>query len=51
MGGGGQEGGNHVYLWLIHAEVWQKPAQQWKAIILQIKINTLNTGLPWWLGG
>lgn len=31
----GQEGGNHVYLRLIHAEVWQKPAQQWKAIILQ----------------
>ena len=29
------EGGAHVYLGLIHAEVWQKPAQYGKAIILQ----------------
>ena len=28
------EGGNHVYLWLLHAEIWQKPTQHWKAIIL-----------------
>ena len=25
----------YVYLWLIHVDVWQKPAQYCKAIILQ----------------
>ena len=29
--------GIHVYLWLIHAAVWQKPIQYCKAIILQSK--------------
>ena len=29
----------YVYLWLIHVDVWQKPAQYCKAIILQLKIN------------
>ena len=29
--------GIYVYLWLI--DVWQKPAQYYKAIILQLKIN------------
>ena len=29
----------YVYLWLIHVDVWQKPTQQCKAIILQLKIN------------
>ena len=33
--------GTYVYLWLIHADVWQKPTQYYKAIILQLKINTL----------
>ena len=28
-----------MYLWLIHADVWQKPTQHCKAIILQLKIN------------
>jgi len=28
-----------VYLWLIHVDVWQKPIQHCKAIILQLKIN------------
>ena len=36
-GGGLQDGGTHVCLWLIHADVWQKPSQYWKAIILQLK--------------
>ena len=36
--GGGREG-TYVYLWLIHADVWQKPTQYCKAIILQLKIN------------
>ena len=31
--------GIYVYLWLIHIDVWQKPTQYCKAIILQLKIN------------
>ena len=30
---------SHVYLWLIHADVWQKPIQHRKAITLQLKIS------------
>ena len=29
----------HVYLWLIHVDVWQKPTQYCKVIIFQLKIN------------
>ena len=29
----------YVYLWLIHGDVWQKPIQYYKVIILQLKIN------------
>ena len=29
----------YIYLWVIHAEVWQKPIQYCKAIILQLKIH------------
>ena len=29
----------YVYLWLIHADVWEKPTQFYKAIILQLKIK------------
>ena len=29
----------YEYLWLIHVDVWQKPTQYCKAIILQLKIN------------
>ena len=32
----------YVYLWQIHADVWQKPTQYFKAIILQLKINKLK---------
>ena len=28
-----------IYKWLIHVDVWQKPTQHSKAIILQLKIN------------
>ena len=28
-----------MYLWLIHVDVWKKPTQYCKAIILQLKIN------------
>ena len=31
--------GTYIYLWLIHVDVWQKPTQYCKAIILQLKIN------------
>ena len=31
--------GTYVYLWLIHVNVWQKPSQHCKAIILQLKIK------------
>ena len=40
--GGGREvqkGGDIYNLWLIHVDVWQKPTQHCKAIILQLKIN------------
>ena len=36
----------YVYVWLIHADVWQKPTQHCKAIILQLKITKKNT--HWW---
>ena len=29
----------YTYLWLIHLDVWQKPTQYYKAVILQLKIN------------
>ena len=32
----------YVYLWLIHVDVWQKPTQYCKAIILQFKINSFG---------
>ena len=31
--------GTYVYLWLIHVDVWQKPTQYCKPIILQFTIN------------
>ena len=33
--------GTYVYLWLINVNVWQKPTQYGKAVILQVKINKL----------
>ena len=32
----------YVYLWPIHVDVWQKPTQYCKAIILQLKIDKLK---------
>ena len=40
--GAPREAGTRVYLWLIHVDVWQKPAQCCKAIVLQLKINKLG---------
>ena len=31
--------GTYVYLWLIHVDIWQKPSQYCKVIILQLKIK------------
>ena len=42
VGGKFKEEGTYVYLWLIHVDVWQKPTQYCKAIILQLKINKLK---------
>ena len=36
--------GTYVYLWLIYADVWQKPIQYCKAIILQLKTNNFFKG-------
>ena len=32
----------YVLMWLIHVDVWQKPTQHCKAIILQLKISTFK---------
>ena len=44
MGGEFRRKGTCVYLWLIHVDVWQKPTQYCKAIILQFKTNKQTTG-------
>ena len=31
--------GTYIYLWLIHADIWQKPTQHSKAIVPQLKIK------------
>ena len=35
-GWGVQDGVLHVHLWLIHVDVWQKPPQYCKLIIIQL---------------
>ena len=37
VGGRFKKEGTYVYLWLIRGDVWQKPTQYCKAIILQLK--------------
>ena len=39
MGGRFKREGTDVYRWLIHIDVWWKPTQYCKAIILKLKIN------------
>ena len=46
-GGGGK--GPYVYLRLIHVDVWQKPTQYCKLIILQLKINNYKNTQGNWL--
>ena len=36
-GGRGVQDGEHMYPWLIHVNVWQKPLQYCKVISLQLK--------------
>jgi len=36
-GWGVQDGRTHVHPWLINVDVWQKPSQYCKVIILQLK--------------
>ena len=33
--------GTYENLWLIHVDIWQKPTQYCKAIILQLKMNKI----------
>ena len=37
VGGRLRREGTHVYLWLIHVDMWQKPAKHCKAIVLQLR--------------
>ena len=37
MGEGFRKEETYIYLWLIHVDVWQKPTQYCKVIILQLK--------------
>ena len=37
LGGRFKRKGTDIYRWLIHVNIWQKPAQHCKAIILQLK--------------
>ena len=39
VGGRSKKDGTYVYLWLIHVDVWQKPTQYCKTIIIQLQIN------------
>jgi len=39
---GGSGWGTHVYPWLIHVNVWQKPPQYYKVISLQLKLINLK---------
>ena len=38
------DGGTHEHPWPIHTDVWQKPPQYCKVIILQLKQLTLKRG-------
>ena len=41
-----------VYLWLIYADVWQKPTHYCRAMILHLKINLKKEGTATsWVGG
>ena len=52
-GKGFRMGGTHVYMWLIYADVWQKPPEYCKVISLQLKRKKKKkeVGLPSWSSG
>ena len=39
VGGRFKKEEKRVYMWLIHNDIWQKPTQHCKAIVIQLKIN------------
>ena len=43
--------GAYVYLWLTNVDVRQKPTQNWKAIILQIKKICIYVCVYIYMGG
>ena len=43
VGGRFKREGTCAYLWLMHIDVWQKPTQYLKAIVLQLKVNLKNS--------
>ena len=48
-----QEGGDIcIYIWLIHVDIWQKPTQYCKTIVLQLKTifleeRNMSSCQPW----
>ena len=42
-GRGLRMGRTHVYLWPVYVDVWQKPSQYYKVIILQLKLIKKKT--------
>ena len=45
MGGRFKTEGTYIYLWFIHVDVWQKPSQYCKVIIVQLKIKLKEISL------
>ena len=39
VGGRFKREGTQVYIWLIHVDIWKRPTQYCKLIILQLKID------------
>ena len=48
---GGSGWGTHVYPWLNHVNVWQKPSQYCKVISLQLKKKIGKEELSWLMAG
>jgi len=45
VGGRFKGEGTYVLLWLIHVDVWQRPTQYCKAVILQLKQKMLHSSV------
>ena len=41
VGGKLKREGTYIHPWLIHVDVWQKPIQYYKPIIIQLKISNM----------